>query len=42
MAISLRYCHNREDAESLVNQSFLKVVTNLDKYNEDIPFRFMA
>lgn len=38
MAISLRYCHNREDAESLVNQSFLKVVTNLDKYNEDIPF----
>lgn len=38
MAISLRYCNNREDAESFVNQAFLKIVTNLDKYNEDIPF----
>ncbi|MDC1211887.1 RNA polymerase sigma factor [bacterium] len=38
MAISLRYCNNREDAESFVNQSFLKVVSNLEKYNEDVPF----
>lgn len=38
MAISLRYCNNREDAEAFVNQSFLKVVSNLEKYKEDVPF----
>lgn len=38
MAICLRYCNNREDAEGLLNQGFLKIITNLDKYNEEIPF----
>ena len=38
MSICLRYCNNREDAESLLNQGFLKIVTKLDKYNEDVPF----
>lgn len=39
MAICLRYESNREDAEALLNQGFLKIVTNLDKYNADIPFQ---
>lgn len=39
MAICLRYCKNREDAESLLNLGFLKLVTNLDKYNENVPFK---
>lgn len=38
MSICLRYTSNREDAEALLNQSFLKIITNLDKYKEDIPF----
>ncbi len=38
MAICLRYSSNREDAESLVNVAFLKIITNIEKYNHDIPF----
>lgn len=39
MAICLRYCNNREDAHALLNQGFLKIITNLEKYNSDIPFK---
>ena len=38
MAICLRYCNQREDAEGMLNQGFLKIVSNLDKYNPEIPF----
>lgn len=38
MSICLRYASNREDAESFLNQSFLKIIYNLDKYKEEIPF----
>ncbi|NQV52795.1 MAG: RNA polymerase sigma factor [Flavobacteriales bacterium] len=38
MSICLRYCNNREDAEGYLNQGFLKIITNLDKYKEEIPF----
>ncbi|GAB4382250.1 MAG: RNA polymerase sigma factor [Salibacteraceae bacterium] len=38
MAICLRYMSNKSEAESLLNQAFLKVVTHLGKYNPDIPF----
>ncbi len=38
MGICLRYASNREDAESFLNQAFLKIISNLDKYKEEIPF----
>lgn len=38
MAICLRYFNNREDAEDQLNQGFLKIITNLDKYREEVPF----
>ena len=38
MAICLRYTSNREDAEGLLNAAFLKIITNLDKYDQKIPF----
>ena len=38
MSICLRYTSNKEDAEALLNLSFLKIITNLDKYKQDIPF----
>lgn len=38
MAICLRYASNREDAEALLNGAFLKVISNLEKYNPEIPF----
>jgi len=34
----MRYKRNREDAEEVLNQGFLKVLKNLDKYKEEIPF----
>ena len=39
MAICLRYCNNREDAEGLLNFGFLKLVTNLEKYRTEVPFK---
>jgi len=38
MAICLRYANDRQEAEGLLNQGFLKIVTHLDKYREDVPF----
>lgn len=38
MAICLRYSSNRDDAEALLNQAFLKIITNLDKFRDDVPF----
>jgi len=38
MAICLRYSSNRDDAEALLNQAFLKIITNLDKFRAEVPF----
>lgn len=42
MGISFRYVKNRDDAMILVNEGFLKIVTNLEKWKEDTPFEYWA
>lgn len=37
--VSLRYVPNREEAEEVVNDSFLKVFTNLASYDSSQPFK---
>ena len=39
MNISLRYAKHREEAEEILNNAFLKIFTNLDKYDTTLPFR---
>ena len=39
MNICLRYTRNREDAVEILNDSFLKVFTNLHLYNHNLPFK---
>ena len=38
MSICLRYEKNSMDAEEILNMGFLKIVTKLDKYTDNIPF----
>ncbi len=38
-SISLRYSANDQDADEILNDSFLKVFSNLDKYNETHSFK---
>jgi RNA polymerase sigma-70 factor (ECF subfamily) len=38
-SISLRYSSDDQDAEEIINDSFLKVFNNLDKYNEKQAFK---
>jgi RNA polymerase sigma factor (sigma-70 family) len=38
MSICIRYCNNREDAQSLLNLGYLKLLNNLEKYRQEIPF----
>lgn len=38
ISISLRYTNNKETAFELMNEAFLKVMLNLDKFNNDMPF----
>lgn len=38
MSICFRYTNSRDDAVSLLNQGFLKVIMNLKKYQPHIPF----
>jgi RNA polymerase sigma-70 factor (ECF subfamily) len=38
MSICLRYAGNRYEAAEIMNQGFLKVFTNLHKYDKDRPF----
>lgn len=38
MSVCLRYEKNKEDAEELLNMGFLKIVTNLEKYQTKVPF----
>ena len=39
MSIGIRYMANPDDAMELVNDGFLKVFTNLKKYNPSKPFK---
>ena len=39
MGICLRYAGNRSQAAEIMNQGFLKIFMNLDKYNQDKPFK---
>ena len=39
MGICLRYAGNRYEAAEVMNQGFLKVFTNLDKYDDKKPFK---
>ncbi|MBK9285959.1 MAG: RNA polymerase sigma factor [Sphingobacteriaceae bacterium] len=39
MSICTRYEKNKDDAESLLNQSFLKILMGMDKYKKEIPFK---
>lgn len=38
MGVCLRYERNKDDAEAVLNQAFLKILKNLDKYNPKVPF----
>ena len=38
MSICIRYCNNREDAQSLLNLGYLKLLNNLEKYRQESPF----
>ena len=38
MNICMRYVINKEDAAALVNEGFLKILNNIDKYTAEIPF----
>ncbi|MGD1845114.1 MAG: RNA polymerase sigma factor [Salibacteraceae bacterium] len=38
MSVCLRYEKNKEDATSLLNLGFLKVLSNLEKYSQEAPF----
>lgn len=42
MGVCLRYANNNEDARGLVNLGFLKVLNNLEKRKEQIPFGLWA
>ena len=39
MSVCLRYSRHREEAEEVLNNAFLKVFNNLDKYDPAFPFR---
>lgn len=42
MGVCRRYYKNNDDAESILNQAYLKILTNIKKYREDVPFRLWA
>ena len=39
MGISYRYVNSREEAQELVNIGFLKILSNLEKYRPEVPFK---
>lgn len=39
ISIALRYSKNREEAREILNESFLKVFTKLDRYDKDYSFK---
>lgn len=38
LSVCLRYERNKEDAEFLLNKIFYKILTNLDRYQTQVPF----
>lgn len=42
MRVGYRYTQNKEDAMVLLNTAFLKILTQLDKFNEDQNFEYWA
>lgn len=42
MGICIRYTSNNEDARSLLNQGYLKILNNLEKKREEVPFGLWA
>jgi RNA polymerase sigma-70 factor (ECF subfamily) len=38
MSICVRYMNDRASAKAIMNQGFYKILTNLDKYKEEVPF----
>ncbi|MFI5150397.1 MAG: RNA polymerase sigma factor [Bacteroidia bacterium] len=38
VSICLRYTRNRDDADALLNLGFLKILNNLEKRREEVPF----
>jgi len=38
MSVAYRYKKNEEDASALSNEAFLKILTNIEKYNSNSPF----
>jgi RNA polymerase sigma factor (sigma-70 family) len=39
MGIGMRYCLNRDDSLEVVNDAFIKVFNNIEKFNNDKPFK---
>lgn len=39
MSICYRYTHQKEMAEEMLNIGYLKILTNLEKYDSDLPFK---
>ena len=39
MSITMRYADSREEAAEILNDSFMKVFTNIKKYDSDRPFK---
>lgn len=39
MSICYRYTHQKEMAEEMLNMGYLKILTNLSKYDPDLPFK---
>lgn len=39
MSVCSRYTNNKEDSESLLNQSFLKILLNVRNYKQEVPFK---
>ncbi|HRD37870.1 MAG TPA: sigma factor, partial [Bacteroidia bacterium] len=39
MSICVRYTRNQDLAKEILNVGFLKILNNLDKYKEEIPFK---
>jgi RNA polymerase sigma factor (sigma-70 family) len=38
MGICIRYSHSRDDAEDLLNRSFLKILNGIGKWRKEVPF----
>lgn len=38
MSVCIRYKNDESEARAVLNQGFLKILTNLDKYNPKVPF----